>query len=297
MTEEILNNEATPDIAEDKVVDTNTSNDSLLTGEDKVVEAAPVVEPTTEEARSFIDSLPQEHKAFIEKKGFKDVGSIVKSLENLESKFGKRVEDLTTDELKSIDSKFGAPDSADKYELNISDEIKDADPIFRDIHTDLHAAGIPKAKAEALMSSVLGKIETASKDREVEAQLQTESDIKSLQSEYGTAFEQRKELANNALREFGGQDAIDVISAAGLSSSPALFKMLSEVGKLISEDRPVGGKETKNFGITPDEANQQIADLRADPAFAERLRDVRSPGHNEALAKIEKLYRLRTGKK
>lgn len=276
----------------------STTDNSLLGSE-------PVTEPTSAESapveptvadNSFIDSLPDEYKGFAEKKGFKDAASALKSLQNLESKLGKRMEDLTAEEIQAIDKKFGAPESAEDYGLELSDSFKE-DPILKDIANDFHAVGLPKNKAEALMAKVQEKMDAYEKDLETEIQIKEQDKVESIKKEFGSAFDKRLELANSALRKFGGEEAIKAIADAGLANDPAVFRMLSEVGKLISEDVPAGGKEVKEFGTTPDEAKNMIAELRADSAFNERARDVRHPGHAEAVAKLERLYRLASGKR
>lgn len=292
MSEEINNIES----GDNSVVE--SSGNSLLSGNESGKEIISTSKEPIEDADngSFIDSLPDEYKAFAEKKGFKDAGSALKSLENLESKFGKRFQDLTAEEITSINSKLGAPENAEGYEFNLSDDVK-SDPILSGIENDFLEVGISKDKAEALMAKVTSKMELNSKSLETEYQIKSEEDIKSIKAEYGSAFDQRLELANSALRKFGGEEATKAIAEAGLANNPAIFKMLSEVGKLISEDKPVGGKEVREFGTSPAEAKQMIADLRSDPAFAERARNVRDPGHAEAMLKLDKLYKLASGKR
>lgn len=262
---------------------------------EEVVASSAAVEPTVADS-SFIDSLPDEYKGFAEKKGFKDAASVLKSLQNLEGKLGKRFEDLTAEEIQLIDKKFGAPESAEDYEIELSDDLK-VDPILGNIQNDFFEAGIPKDKAGKLMEKVLGKIEDERKNMETELKLQEESKIEAIKKEFGSAFDARKDLANKALRQFGGEDAIKSLQQAGLSNDPAIFRMLAEVGKLISEDSPVVAKESTSFGITPDEAAAKIADLRADPEFNERVRNINHQGHDEAVAQLERLYRLKAGKK
>jgi hypothetical protein len=96
---------------------------------------------------------------------------------------------------------------------------------------------------------------------------------------------------------FGGEDAILAIQEAGLGNHPAIVKMLAEAGKFLAEDTPAGDKEVKSFGITPAEAQSKIAELQNDPAFLDRWRNPAHPGHREAADQMEKLYRLRAGKK
>jgi hypothetical protein len=275
-----------------------TTTPDLLNSEpnDQVTTEAPVQEEPKEASADFMGSISEEYRGKVTQKGFKDVNDIVKAYDNLESKFGKRLEDLTADELKALDPKFGAPENADAYELGLSEDLA-KDPILGDISNDLFNAGIPKDKAEALIKGVTEKIEEQTKLAETNAALQAEENVKTLKTEFGAAFQDRIQLANKALTEFGGEDAILAIQEAGLGNHPAIVKMLAEAGKFLAEDTPAGDKEVKSFGITPAEAQSKIAELQNDPAFLDRWRNPAHPGHREAADQMEKLYRLRAGKK
>ncbi len=278
--------------------DVSGKTPDMLDGSDpeKVVVEEPVV--TDDDTKAYIDSLPEDLRKEKTLNTHKDLASLAKSHLELQKKFGKRFDDLTEDELKSLDVRLGAPEKSEDYELGISDEIKESDPILRDIDKDFLEAGISKDKAGKIMGSVMKKIEDYQKGQQVELQLKADEDIKSIKSEYGSAFEQRKELANSALRKFGdGKVAAEVLQNAGLQNNPVIFKMLSEIGKLIAEDSLAGGKESGQFGMTPAEAEQKIAELNSDPAFIQRRTNVRDPGHKEAMVQLERLYKLKAGKK
>jgi hypothetical protein len=275
-----------------------TTTPDLLSNEpkDEVTTEAPASEQTQVASEDFINSVSEEYRGKITQKGFKDVNDIVKAYDNLESKFGKRLEDLTAEELRDLDPKFGAPESADAYELELSDDMV-KDPILGDISNDLFNAGIPKDKAESLIKGVTEKLNEQQKLAETNAVLEAEENVKTLKQEFGAAFDQRIQAANKALTELGGQDAIEAIQTAGLANNPAIVKLLAEAGKFLTEDTPVGNKDEKSFGITPNEAQSKISELQADKAFMDRWRNAAHPGHKEAASQMEKLYRLKAGKK
>lgn len=279
----------------DNQVVEDTSPDLL--GSEPVDNTATVEENSVGPSEDFINSISEEYRGKVTQKGFKNADDIIKAYNNLESKFGKRIEDLTNDELVALDKKFGAPESVDGYELNLPEELVKDDPILRNIGQNFLDAGIPKEKASKLMEGVMSQIEEQVKMEQADIQIKNEENIKTLRQEFGTAFDERIVMANQALKEFGGQDAIEAITQAGLASNPAIVKMLSEVGKLIAEDKPVGGKESTSFGITPSEAAAKIAELNSDPAFLARVTNPNAPGHKEATAERERLYRIKAGKK
>jgi hypothetical protein len=189
------NSVAVDNQVEAPAVETNTTAEpatttpDLLSSEpnDQVTTEAPAQEETKEASADFMNSISEEYRGKVTQKGFKDVNDIVKAYDNLESKFGKRLEDLTADELKALDPKFGAPENADAYELGLSEELAE-DPILGDISNDLFNAGIPKDKAEALIKGVTEKIEEQTKLAETNAALQAEENVKALKTEFGAAF-------------------------------------------------------------------------------------------------------------
>jgi hypothetical protein len=294
MTEEVINETVSTEVESKEVV---TEQAPLLDAAEPAAEtkSEPVVDDGKVGDSSFIESLPEDLRKEGSLMTHKDLASLAKSHVELQKKFGKRFEDLTADEIKGLDSKFGAPETAEDYGIELSEELK-ADPILSDISGDLLEAGIPKDKGKALMGKVLEKINKHSESLQVEAQVKAQEEVETIKKEFGSAFDARKDLANNALREFGGDEVVQLLNDAGLSNNPAIFRMLSEVGKLTSEDKPVGAKESRNFGMTPAEAAQKIAELNSDAAFNERRRNVMHPGHKAAMVEYERLFKIKAGK-
>jgi hypothetical protein len=251
----------------------------------------------TKSTTNFIDTLEEDLRKEKSLQTFKDPSGVARSYVELSKKFGKRITDLTADEIKAIDKKFGAPDKVEDYGIQIPKELADSDPILANIASDFFKVGLPKDKATALTAAVVEKMQQALKMEETEAKLKVESNVKQLKTEFGSAFNERIDLANKALIKFGGEAAVKVIKEAGLSSDPSLIKMLSEVGKLLAEDKGPGEKEPRQFGMTPDEADKELQKLMSDPAFVARLRNINHPGHEDATKQRENLYRLKSGRK
>ena len=119
-----------------------------------------------------------------------------------------------------------------------------------------------------------------------------------MKQEFGSAFDERTALASTALNEFGGDAVKEVINQHGLNNNPALVKMFAEIGKLTAEGNMSTDSNATpaHFGVTPAEASTKIAEKFADKAFMERWRTVAHPGHNDAVAEIEQLYRVKNSK-
>lgn len=244
----------------------------------------------------FINSLSEEHKPTVTKKGFKSVDDVLKAYENLESKLGKRFDDLTADEIKALNVKLGAPESPDGYELSLPEGFQDDGSLNAFAHK-AHELGLPKDKAEALYGWYMETQIDGLKMAQANAQNDAVEKVESLKKEFGAAFDERISLAKHALKEFGGDEVLDIINKYGLGNEPALVKMFAEIGKLTSEDKIVGEKSSASFGVTPAEADAKIASLYKDKEFMARWSNPTAQGHDEAVKQLETLYKLRRGVK
>jgi hypothetical protein len=265
-----------------------------------VAPAAEVQQPVIQQTevqndyQDFVQSIPEEYRGKVTKKGFQNVEDVLKSYVNLESMQGKRFEDLTVDEIRSMNTRLGAPEDPSGYEIEVPTELGEV-TMLEGYTQKAHELGVPKETAENLANwFIQNQLEQMNMHQATTNQNESEK-VETLKQEFGTAFDARIEMANKALRKFGGDEAVNAIHSAGLSNDPALVKMLSEVGKLIAEDTFVGPKSSPSFGVTPDEANKQIAEKFKDQAFMSRWHNQADPGHKAAVAELEQLYKLKNG--
>ena len=244
----------------------------------------------------FVSTLPEELRAQAAKKGFKGAADAIKAHAELESLMGKRFEDLTADEVKSLNVKMGAPEDPTGYELSVPEELSEyLSPELQDGFAKLaHEQGISKTQAESLYNWYMENQTKELSLLQSSRQQQAEEQVNVLKQEFGVAFDEKVSLANQALRQFGGDDAVTALAESGMSSNPALVKMLSEVGKLIGEDQPVG-QSNRSFTETPAEAKAQIAELYRDKAFMKAFSNPMESGYKAAQEKMEILYKKSKG--
>ena len=254
----------------------------------------PEAAPTQQEIDGFVSTLTEDLKSEKSLQSFKDVNSLAKSYVELNKAFGKRVTDLTGDELNEYYAKLGRPESPDQYEIAATGED---DTIAPEMAKIAFENGISKDAMKNLSEAYSEMINEHVKLQESQQLQAQEESIKAIKQEFGSAFESRVKLANDAIREFGGQELIDTINKHNLGNEPALVKAFSEIGKLIAEDKPVGKQDIAKFGMTPSEAANKIANLYADDAFLTRWKDQSHPGHAEAVKQIESLYKIKSGMK
>lgn len=247
---------------------------------------------------SFFDSLPEELKKFEPTLGkFSNNGDLAKSYVELSNKLGKRFEDMSEDEIVSLNGKFGVPQEADGYDLKDSDNIVDVAKLSGDLKT----LGIPQHLGQKILEHLKGEaMETAKKDREdYDIQLKTRQDetINALKQEYGLDFDNKIKLAKSAiLNEENGQNILDKLNKAGLGDDIDIIKMFVNRGNELSEDKLLG-ENVGTFGMSPGEAAEEIARLKVNPDFLESFSNVGHPNHEINMKKFEYLSKIRSSGK
>jgi len=260
-------------------------------------EAVPVTPADGTPATRLIDSLNTDLKSERSLQDFQDVNALAKSHVELQKKFGKRLDELTGDELRQVYTNLGAPASAEDYHITLPEGVND-DGSFDKFKEIALEQGLSTKQAESVFSYAMTESIDALQLSQQQVDLQNQDWIDEIKQEFGAAYDQRVELANDALRTYGGADVVDVLEKAGLSSNPAIVKMFSEIGKANHEDTAVGEKKSAQFGTAPKEAAERIAELWADKEFIRRYRDKMDPGHTSAVKQLTELYRLKSvGKK
>jgi hypothetical protein len=248
----------------------------------------------------FINSLGEDYKVIAHQKGFKNTDDVLKSYTNLESMMGKKFDELTNEELKGVYTKLGAPETPEGYEFEAAQMPEGVEDTMTEwFSSKAHELGISKDAAQHLRNEFIAKQAEEYGTLNIQAQTKATDDLATLKQEFGSAFNERVNLAATALNEFGGDGVKEVINKYGLNNNPALVKMFAELGKLTSEGKMSTDKNATpvQFGITPVEAGAKIAEKFADKAFMARFYSQTDPGHNDAVREIEQLYKLKNSVK
>ena len=112
-----------------------------------------------------------------------------------------------------------------------------------------------------------------------------------LRASWGSAVDQKRSLADRALRALGGERLIDELRYSGLASNVALAQAFAAAGKqLFAEDGFVDAGGGKGFGHSPVSARKEITRLRADNEFMTAYGDRHHPEHETAQQRMEQLY-------
>lgn len=105
-----------------------------------------------------------------------------------------------------------------------------------------------------------------------------------LRREWGSNYDRHMDLANRAIRVFGGPEAVRALIETGAGRHPAIVRAFARIGAALAEDVP-----------PPSHARQEIERLKADPEFQAAFLNRMHPGHDAAVAKMLRLQTQAAG--
>lgn len=219
---------------------------------------------------------------------FKDINGLAKSYLGQMQIVGRRFEDLTPEQLDMFYNKQGRPETPAGYEIA---NMPADDPIAVWYKETAHKLGLTQ-KAAGEMFQAFGGLVNEHRAKEAARQQEvSDTYIKQMQQEYGPAFDERIQLAQRAVREFGGAELQQLLSNPMFGDHPAIVRAFSEMGKRLVEHTGVRGQSIP-FKLSSEEAANEITNLNRDPEFMKAYLDHRHPGHNEAVLRKQNLYNI-----
>ena len=259
------------------------SGGSILGGIDSGQEASPLA--------INMESLPDDIRHEPVLKNFKSWDALAKSYVHANRKLGVPSDQLMqipqgeNADWNGVYKAMGRPDTPDQYELNGTGEMAD------NFRNQAHQLGLSQKQASELMnwySEVQSGVDSSDDEDFASEQVQWVAD---LQKEWGDSYIKNTKLAERAFRQFGSEDALEVMNATGLGSHPALVKMFSQIGQFLAEDGQLTGNQQGRIGgITPGSAKTRIDELLNDQDFTTRYYDQYHPRHQDAVNQMQRLY-------
>ena len=276
----VISNEATTEVV----------NETSAPKEEVVTEVAQPEAVNTEAAESnsndFLSGLGEELAGMKALQNFKSAEDLAKSYISANQLLGKRMADLSPEDAAHLASLQGKPADASEYKL--SEELP-AESAEWYKNTALKA-GLTQEQAKAVADEYIMLERSKMEALEVEDKLRSEEWVGELQKEFGSAFDKQVEMAKRGLKEFGGDEVVDILNRTGLGDNPSVVKMFAKIGRELLEDSIVHADKGTVFGVTPEEAQKQISALRSNQDFNAAYFDARHPGHKQAVAQMKELY-------
>jgi hypothetical protein len=189
------------------------------------------------------------------------------------------------------------PKAPDEYELplpdGIDDEIlktysKDEEAYWRQA---MHQAGLSPWQAKKLFEAgVKPRVESYQQSKTDTDNTRQEA-VRSLQREWGGAYDANVNAARSALKEFAGPEYFEYLDKTGLGNDPQTLRTWAKVGKQIMGDQRLQGGD--GGPSTPGDIQAAIADFNKKHEAA--LWDKQHPEHDIRVQQQEALFKRAYG--
>lgn len=230
-------------------------------------------------------------KGYVQNKGWKDPKELADGYRNLEKLLGgekmpmpKGADDK--DGWNRVYDALGRPKTAEEYKLPVPEG--DNGEFAKVASGKFHELGLSAAQAQGLAEWWNATQAQNMQNFQAQSNAKIESDLQSLKSEWGAAYDENVEFGRRAAREYGlDQDKLSKIESA--LGTAEMIKLMAQIGRAQGEAKFVDGENKGNtFGMTPAAAQQRIEQLRADRDWTSKYLAGNADATNE-LARLMKL--------
>jgi hypothetical protein len=241
-------------------------------------------------APEWTQALPLELKSMVETKGYKTPADLAQAYAHAEKAIGADKVVVPKDGVwdQQARAKLGIPERADGYRLNrpsLPPGVDYDENFERSMLPVAHKLGLTPAQVQGLVDAVtshrLGEFQSlaqSSSGREAETAAM-------LKAEYGSNYDAKIQQAARAVRQFGGDEVIQLLNESGYGNHPALIRMMAKIGGMMTEDSLKVGRGA-GAGLTPDEAQVEYKKLMGSEAY--RRGD--HPEHVDVVRKVQALF-------
>ena len=227
------------------------------------------------DAQSWINSIPENARDYVNNKGWKSQTDLLTGYQNLESKLGANRVVIPKDGDTASEAEFrkalGVPEAADKYDIKLP-EGATVDKAFLDTAKGwFHEAGLTPKQANALASKWNEHGAKLTADAEAAWKQQNEADFENVKKEWGKEADANFAAAQKALRAGAKAAGIDpkvaseameqALGAAGYAKFLAFF------GKGLGEHHFVNGEGVTGSHFTPEAARARMDQLKKDSGW------------------------------
>ncbi|MFN3856545.1 MAG: hypothetical protein ACK4RV_02265 [Caulobacter sp.] len=223
----------------------------------------------------FLDSFSDaETRAYIERKGFKDLNALGASFASLERRlFDDKQRVLLPsgdDDAEGFDRVYaalGRPETPDGYGFG---ELQGSDPEFAGKVAEwLHGAGVGKAKAAVLAEKwneyVSGRATAAATEKEQQAQ----ADWTALKADWGAQFDANAEFFRRGATTYG-VDADAMLAIEDALGTKRTVELFAAIGKAQADDTFVKPDAKPKFAMTAEQAKARMDTLKKDTGWQTR---------------------------
>lgn len=253
----------------------------------------------TAESEFDIESLPEEHRVSLARKGITKLGGVVEAYHNLEKLVGvdkvtKPVNGQMKEWFGEHKADLGVPEKPEAYTLP-KIELPDGVALDKDMIARAQAFAHERNIPQDLFAEFAGFMLQENIDdhgRLADAMAASEATARAdLQKEWGPDFDAKMERAKLAATALGYDvKFIDKLSQG--FGSTAMAEHFEKLGGMLDEATLKTGDGGGDFPSDQMAAKGQIETLKQDAQFMSNLRGAKAVGHKEALEKWNRLHEL-----
>lgn len=205
--------------------------------------------------------------------------------------------DSTPEQVAEFRKKLGVPDKFDEYGIALPEGMKEEQLNKESLDTwrqRLHAQGIPKAAAEAIIKDYLADTK-GMMDAQAKAQEdQSKAWAAELKEKFGQNYDKNINLARYALEEFSDPKLVEWLEASGAGNNPTVVEFFAKVGAAMSEDRPRTGAGGGATGEPRTKAQAQAAinEFNRNEAKQKALWEANHPQHEAVVKERDALFKI-----
>lgn len=234
-----------------------------------------------------------QYEEVIQAKGWNNADDVLQSYTNLEKTIGADKVSLPASDQSILEwdgwSKLGVPEDASEYALAAPEGMGNYDQdLSQEMRSIFHEAKLTPEQAQFVHDKYVERFMGQTDLAQANQTQQIEAWDKEIKDEFGTAFDERISAARTAVREFGGDDLANLMDETGLGNHPVLVKAFVKAGMALGQSGQFKEGNSGSFGITPADAQAQIATMRANPA----LTDQNHPEYKVMNEKLTRLYEI-----
>ena len=251
--------------------------------------SAPVVPVTP--ASDWRTSIPEEYRAEPSLAQIKDIGGLVKSYVHAQKMVGTDKIPMPNEAWNQAQwdehyARIGRPEAPDQYSKLAPEKLAASglDPkVVEGLYDTFHKAGLTNKQATTLAEQyVQGIVDSnGAKMANMEAEAKTAMD--NLTAQFGEQVNQKLDIAQTVVRQFGGEGVANTLNETGLGNNPDLINMFIKMGEAMMEDRADGSGP--GLSVTDaTNAAQKIKELKMDMDFQKKLGNRDAIGHAIAVS-------------
>jgi hypothetical protein len=256
-------------------------------------------------AADWRSSLPDEVKPLALAKGWKSPAEALKSYAHLERLVGAdRIALPPKDAKGNRDwsqwegwAALGRPEAPERYAFKASagpdGAPREASAVDREFQLHmaplLHRAGLAQWQVDLLAGGMDGFSQRFRGRAEALAREELSAAEAELRRDWDQSFDRHLDLANRAVRQYGGPELARALAQSGLGRNPAVVRAFARIGATLAEDSGLPHDRPGAAGSGGGSARQEIQRLKADAEFQQAFLNRLHPGHEAAMARMLRL--------